>query len=160
MEGLIDEPEVTTIGATDNHSQESAGCTLCRERIAEAVSVGNAKNLLGRSITHDQLSHISVDEINTLYAEHTLRMERSMGEGISHLATKTYTGLVKKVFSVGDHYALQDELNNNPVLQLVLSVIAGEAYHKFGLGLAPLSVMISTIQQVDVTQFGFKKSQI
>ena len=59
-------------------------------------------------------------------------MGRSMGEGISHLATKTYTetytGLVKKVFSIGDHNALQDELNNNPVLQLALSVITGEVY--------------------------------
>ena len=50
-----------------------------------------------------------------------------------------------------DHNALQDELNNNPVLQHAFSIIAGEAYHKFGLALAPLSIMFSTTQHVDIT---------
>ena len=47
-----------------------------------------------------------LDEINTLYADYTARMGQSMGKGISQLATKTYTGLVKKVFPVEDHNAL------------------------------------------------------
>ena len=30
-------------------------------------------------------------------------MQRSMGKGTSQVATKTYTGLTKKVFPAGDH---------------------------------------------------------
>ena len=87
-------------------------------------------------------------------------MGRSMGKEILQLATKTYAGLVKKVFPVGDHNALQDELYNNPALQHALSIIAGEAYHKFGLALAPLSVMISTIQYVDITRPAWVEQEI
>ena len=79
-------------------------------------------------------------------------MGRNMGKGISQLATNTYTSLVKKVFLMGNHIALQDELDNNPVLQHALSNIAGEVYHKFGLVLTRLSVLFSPIQQVDITR--------
>ena len=51
---------------------------------------------------------------------------------------------------MGDHIELQDELDNNPVLHRGLSIIAGEVYHKLGLVLAPLSVMFSTVQHVEV----------
>ena len=83
-----------------------------------------------------------------------------MGKGISQLATKTYTSLVKKVFPVGDHNALQGEPNNNPVLQHALFIIAGEAYHKFGLPLVPLSVMFNIIQHVDITRPVWVKQEL
>ena len=72
------------------------------------------------------------DKISILYADYAAQMGRSLGKGISQIATRTYTGLVKNVCPVGDHIALQDDQDNNPVLQHSLSSIAGEAYHKFG----------------------------
>ena len=72
-----------------------------------------------------------------------MRMGQSMGKGISQITTRKYTGLVKKVFPVRGHIALQDDLGKNPVIQHAVSIIAAEAYHKFGLALAPLSVMVS-----------------
>ena len=99
------------------------------------------------------------DEVNTLYAEYTERMEQSMGKGIILIATRIHTSFVKKAFPVGDHIAVQDELDNNPILQHTLSIIAGEVYHEFRLALAPLSVMFSTIQHVDVIQPAWIKQE-
>ena len=68
------------------------------------------------------------------------------------MATSAFTGLVKKLFSVGDHAVLRNDLDNNPVLQHALCVLSGEIYHRFGLGVAPLSLMLTTVQHVDVTR--------
>ena len=165
FEELMGEPEddaclPTGQCATDSHPQDKAGCALYRDRIAAAILEVNAKSLFGHAIIHDQLSQMIPDEINTLYAEYTARMGQSMGKGISQLAIKTYTSLVKKVFPVGDHNALQGEPNNNPVLQHASSIIAGEAYHKFGFALAPLSVMFNTIQHVDITRPVWVKQEL
>ena len=45
--------------------QETIGCALYRDRVTAIISGGN---FLGRALTHDQLSHMTPDEINTLYA--------------------------------------------------------------------------------------------
>ena len=70
LEEMMGEPEDHAAGASDSHSQ-AAGCKLYRGGIAAAISGGNAKNLLERAVTHDELSHITPGEINTLYAEYT-----------------------------------------------------------------------------------------
>ena len=56
------------------------------------------------------------DEVTALYTKYTTRVARSMGDGISKMAKPAYTGLVKRLFLVGDHSALKNDLNNNPVL--------------------------------------------
>nr|XP_047123794.1 methylcrotonoyl-CoA carboxylase subunit alpha, mitochondrial-like [Hydra vulgaris] len=80
-----------------------------------------------------------------------------IGDGNGHvislaeLATIAYTGIVKKVFLVGYHDALKNDLDNNQILQQALNVLAGEVYHRLGLGLAPLAVALSTVTHVDMT---------
>ena len=66
------------------------------------------------------------------------------------MATSTYKGLVKKLFPVGDHAALKNDLDNNLVHHHAQCVLSGEIYHKFGLGVALLTLMLSTVQNVDV----------
>ena len=75
-----------------------------------------------------------------------------MGNGLSHMVTSAYIGLVKRVFPVGDYATLNHltDLDNNPVLQNVLCVFSGEIYHRFGLAVAPLTLMLITVQFVDV----------
>ena len=68
------------------------------------------------------------DEATALNTEYTTRMGRSMGDGISKMATSAYTGLVKRLFPVGDHAALINDLDNNSVLQHVLCVLSGEIH--------------------------------
>ena len=72
---------------------------------------------------------------------------RSMEEFHSYLLKQVQS---KKYFQWEN--GLQYELNNDPVLQHALSTITGVAYDKFGLALAPLSLMFSTIQHVDITR--------
>ena len=56
--------------------------------------------------------------------------------------------LIKKVFPVGNHSPLLKDLDDNPVVQHALSIVAGEIYHKFGLLIAPISAMLTTLQHV------------
>ena len=73
LEDLIGNPEDE---AKDNikSSETGEGCKFYRERIAAAISGGNAINLLRLSITQDIFLHMSSDKINTLYVEYTVRM--------------------------------------------------------------------------------------
>ena len=97
LEDLISESEDQATGSIKSHQSQScseaAEDGLYRDRTAAAISGGNAKNLLDCSITHDQLSYMTPDEISILYAEYTALMGQSMGKGILQLAS-TYTGLV------------------------------------------------------------------
>ena len=63
--------EELMIGSDDsegkiNYPQDgsTAGSGLYKDCIAAAISGGNAKNILGRTLTHDELSHMTPDEIN------------------------------------------------------------------------------------------------
>ena len=44
---------------------------------------------------------------------------------------------------------LKNDLDNNLVLQHALYVLSGNIYHRFGLGVALLTLMLSTVQHVD-----------
>ena len=107
--------------------------------------------MLGRVLTHNKLKKMYPDKVTSLYTEYTTRMGRSMGDGISKMATLACTELLKRLFPVGDHAALKNDLDNNPVLHHTLCVLSGEIYHRFGLGVAPLTLMLSIVQHVDVT---------
>ena len=72
-----------------------------------------------------------------------------MGSGLSQMATSAYTGIDKRLFPVGNHAALKNDLDNIPVLEHVLCLL--KIYHRFGLGVAPLTLMLSTVRHVDVT---------
>ena len=123
---------------------------LYRSGLAAAVSTENSKKPLGRVFTHNELTKMDPNEVTALYTEYTTRVGRSMGDGINKMATSAYTGLVKRLFPMIDHSALKNDLNNNPVLQHALCVLSGEIFHRFGLGVAPLTLMLSTIQHVGV----------
>ena len=75
-----------------------------------------------------------------------------MGNGLSHMVTSAYIVLVKGVFPVGDYATLNHltDLDNNPVLLNFLCVFSGEIYHRFGLAVAQLTLMLITVQFVDV----------
>ena len=89
------------------------------------------------------------DQVTSLYTEYTTRMGRGMGSGLSKMAASAYTGLVKRLFPVGDHKTLKNDLDNNLVLQHALCVLSGKIYHRFGLGIAPFTLLMSTVQHID-----------
>ena len=87
-------------------------------------------------LMHNEARKMDPDEVTLLYTEYTTKLGRSMGDRINKMARSTYTGLVKRLFPVGDRAALKNYLDNNPVLQYFLWVLSEETHHRIGLGVA------------------------
>ena len=146
-----------TAHGTDRRISEST-VSLHRERLAALAAGGQARQYLGKAVTVDQVDTMSDEEIEKLYGRYEARLGAAMTKTLGQAALQIYTGVATMFLPIPPENRpdLIAELEADPFVGHALSTSTCELFHRFGMYLAPLTVMLTTMKHC---QFGDQHSQ-
>lgn len=122
-----------------------------RERLAALVAGGQAKQYLGKTFTIDQIDSLSDDEVEKLYARYEAGLGAAMTRTLGSAAIGLYAGVASMFLPIKNPPALIADLEGDPFVEHALSSATCELYHRYGMFLAPLTTVLTTLKHC---QFG------
>ena len=126
-----------------------------KDRLSAIVAGGGSKQYLGRDLQLTDIDSMSSEEINKLYCRYEARLGASMTKTLGNSFISLYAMGVSRFFKVDDPPKLISELEEDPFINHALTSACCELYYRYGMYLAPLTAMLTTVKHID---FKNKKS--
>jgi len=126
-----------------------------KDRLSAIVAGGGSKQYLGRDLQLTDIDSMSNEEINKLYCRYEARLGASMTKTLGNSFINLYAMGVSRFFKVDDPPKLISELEEDPFINHALTSACCELYYRYGMYLAPLTAMLTTVKHID---FKNKKS--
>lgn len=120
-----------------------------RERLSAVIAGGGGKQYLGREIQLTDIDSMSSEEVNKLFCRYEARLGASMTKTLANSMINLYALGVSKVFPVANPPQLIDDLTEDPFVNNALTTVCCEMYYKYGMYLAPLTAMLTTVKHID-----------
>ena len=119
-----------------------------RQRLAALAAGGQSKQYLGRVLSADQIEDLSNEETQKLYARYEARLGASMTQTLGSALLQLYSTLAGQLLPIpaDRHVLLVADLEADPFVGHALSAATCELYHRYGMYLAPVTAMLSTIK--------------
>ena len=124
-----------------------------RERLAAIAAGGQAGQyglmVRGKTFTADHIDALDNTEIEKMYARYEARLGAAMTKTLGSAALQLYARLA--VLPIENQPGLIADLESDPFVGHALSSATCELYHRYGMYLAPLTAMLTTLKHC---QFG------
>jgi hypothetical protein len=119
-----------------------------RQRLAALAMGGQSQQYLGKTMSADQIEDLSPDGVEKLYARYEARLGASMTKTIGSAAIQLYCIAAGGVLPIPkDRQALLvADLEADPFVSHALNTATCELYHRYGMWLAPITAMLSTVK--------------
>jgi hypothetical protein len=143
--GMTVKPEVSSPVPQQSDAPEEKRQAQ-RERLAALVAGGQAKQYLGRAITVDQVEAMDDEEIVRLYARYEAGLGAAMTKTLGQAALQLYTRAASMFLPIPSENQprLVEDLEADPFMGHALSGAMCELYHRYGMYLAPLTMVLTT----------------
>ena len=122
--------------------------TQHRERLAALVAGGRARQYLGKALSGDQVDSMDDEEVEQLYGRYEARLGASMTKTLGAAALQLYTSVASVFLPIPpeEQPELLAELEADPFVEHAVSSATCEAYHRFGMYLAPVTAALTTLR--------------
>ena len=154
-------PQAGETAATQGQEEPVLGPTQeqkHRERLAALAVGAKPGNMdVGKSLTADQIDTLDDSEVERLYARYEARPGAMMTKTLGSAALQLYAG-VESMFlpiPVENQSGPIRDLESDPFVGYALSTAVCELYHRFGMFLAPVTAVLTTMKHA---QFGYVSS--
>ena len=119
-----------------------------RERLAALAAGGHAREYLGKAWTVEQIDLLGEDAVEKLYARYEARLGAAVTKTLGRAALQLYTSLASMILPIPpeNRLPLMADLEADPFVGHVLNGSACELYHRYGLYLAPLTAVLTTVR--------------
>jgi len=159
MDDMIDEllaeetTEAQCVPATKQPKTANPVSATRRERLATIAAGGLAKQYLGKAWTVEEIDSLSEDEVMKLYARYEARLGATMTKTIGRIVLQLYTSAASILLPIPpeNRHLLIEDLESDPFVAHALNCSACDLFHRYGMCLAPLTAMLTTIKYC---QFG------
>ena len=143
--------QITAVGPNINTKTKLVDpeqIAVYKQRIAEVISGGNAKEYLGKQITLDQLGSMSDKELTKCYAIYEAKLGLKMTKSLGQSILSFYTASISHLFPIDDQEKLTKDLGDDPIITSSLSSISSYLYFSYGGILAPLATAAITFSHI------------
>ena len=114
------------------------------QKLLECILTGNSKLYLGKACIEEQLTKLSEEEVEKLFNNYEAKLLGQMVKSLGHSIINMYSMGACSALGITNQEALSEDLENDPFLNSTLQRFTCELYYRFGLFLAPLSIVIIT----------------
>ena len=132
----------------DATSQEAVQGTK-RERLSAIIVGGGSCHYFGRDVQLTDLDKMTPQEIDKLYCRYEARLGASMTKTLGNSFINLYVMAVSRYFNVTNPPKLIEDLEEDPFINHALPSVCCELYYKYGMYLAPFTVMLTTARHID-----------
>lgn len=152
IDGLIDtsgeSSKTSPVIAATPSSESSPDIQNHRERIAALVAGGQAEQYLGKALTTDQIDAMDNKEIERLYARYEAKLGAVMTRTLGQAALQLYMEITSRVLPIPpeNRPTLVADLEADPFVGHALSSATCDLYHRYGMYLAPLTALLTTVK--------------
>lgn len=152
MDELIDElletPVVSGTGSavSVSVSEKQPDAQKHREKLAALAAGGQARQYLGKALTAEHVDSLAEDEVEKLYARYEARLGAAMTKTLGQAALQLYAGAASMFLPLPaeNQPALVADLETDPFVGHALNSALCELYHRYGMYLAPVTVLLTT----------------
>jgi len=120
-----------------------------RERLSAIVAGGGSRQYLGRDLQLTDIDGMSTEDINKLYCRYEARLGASMTKTLGNSIINLYAMGVSKYFPIANTPKLIEDLEEDPFINHALTSACCELYYKYGMYLAPITAMLTTVRHID-----------
>ena len=140
LEGLLAEE---TTG--DEPAQPDSPTAAQRERLATIAAGGQARKLLGKHLTVEEIDSLGEDEIGKLYARYEARLGTIMTKTLGRAALQLYTAVASLLLPIPpeSRLPLMDDFESDPF-------VGHELYYRYGKLLAPITAALTTLKYCQI----------
>ena len=115
-----------------------------RQTLLECILTGNSKLYLGKVYTEERVNELSDEEVDKLYNNDKAKLSEQMVKSLGKSIINMYSMGACAALGISNQDALSEDLENDPLLNSALQRFTCQLYYRFGLFLAPLSVVLIT----------------
>ena len=147
LEGLLAEETAGDAGV-----EPDSPTAAQRERLATIAAGGQARKLLGKDLTVEEIDSLGEEEIGKLYARYESRLEAIMTKTLGRAALQLYTAVVSLVLPIPpeSRLPLMNDLESDPFVGHALNSTACELYYRYGKLLAPITAALTTLKYCQI----------
>jgi len=149
---IIDQLLIQDVPATTEADKEPAPeIDQKRARLAAIISGGRAQHYLGKQVTMQQLDEMKISEVEKLYHRYEIRLGSDMTKTIGSAALQMYTLVAGTFLPIPpeNRPKLMFDLEEDPFVGHALTTVCCELYHRYGMYLAPLSAVLTTVKHCE-----------
>ena len=117
-----------------------------RARLAAVAVVGQAREYLGKQVTAAEVEEMPGGEIAKLYQRYEARLGATMTKTLGSSMLQMYALAAGTVLPIPpeSQAGLVEDLESDPFLGHALTTVCCKLYHRYGMYLAPLTVVLTT----------------
>lgn len=148
---IIDQLLIQDAPATTTEPAAAPETDQKRARLAAIISGGRAQHYLGKQVTMQQLDEMKMSEVEKLYHRYEMRLGSDMTKTIGSAALQMYTLAAGTFLPIPpeNRPKLMFDLEEDPFVGHALTTICCELYHRYGMYLAPLSAVLTTVKHCE-----------
>ena len=114
------------------------------QKLLECILTRNRKQYLGKVYTEDRIKKLNDEEVDKLFNNYEAKLSGQMVKSLGCSIINMYLMGACAALGISDQDALSEDLKNESFLNSALQRFTCELYYRFGLFLAPLSIVIIT----------------
>lgn len=103
--------------------------------------------------TEEDLNNMSEDTIKNLYLKHEQGVIDNMSKLVHKWFVKAYTNIVNRIAFIKEVDELEKDLNEDVFLKAGIKEVFPTIYYQYGVYLAPLSVLATTVAHIDYNPY-------
>ena len=123
-----------------------------RERLFGIISGGMSKQYLGKELTIAELEKLNDLQVEKLYCRYEARLGARMTKTLGNSLLNLYVLGVSNFFRIKDPPKLIQDLEEDPFINNALNSVCCELYYKYGMYLAPFTMLLTTAQHISIKE--------
>ena len=136
-----------------------------KEQLNVLVSSGKCKEMIGKDLTHEQVTQLSEADVKKFYKRYEVALASKTTDAVADSAIKLATKLLGLALPIDDVQQLQKDISDDYVIAQELKITCGWLSLKCGKLMAVASAVLHVAQHIDLQEFktswsDFKKSRI
>ena len=144
---------------------QQLGDDRLKEQLNVLVSSGKCKEMIGKDLTHEQVTQLSEADVKKFYKRYEVALASKTTDAVADSAIKLATKLLGLVLPIDDVQQLQKDISDDYVIAQELKITCGWLSLKCGKLMALASGVLHVAQHIDLQELtmswsDFKKSRI
>ena len=136
-----------------------------KEQLNVLVSSGKCKEMIGKELTHEQVSKLSEAEVKKFHKRYEAALASKTTDAVADSAIKLATKVLGLTLPIDDVEQLQKDIREDYVIAQELKITCGWLSLKCGKLMAVASAVLHVAQHIDLKELttswsDFKKSKI